>query len=378
MGTPRFTPEFKEEAVRQVTERGYSVADVSERLGVSAHSLYKWVRSVKPDNSEHQAQDLLEARTEILRLKAQLKRTEEERDILKKGSAVLCKGARLKYRFINDHREIWSIVAMCRVLKVARAGFYVWLHRPVSAGEKDNQRLLELIRDAYALSGGVYGYRRVHGDLREIGEVCSRNRVARIMKRNRIQAVHGYKVPRGVRGRPSLIAPNRVQREFTVVKPNQVWVTDITYIRTWQGWLYLAVVIDLFARNVVGWSMKPTLSRELALDALLMAVWRRKPADSVVVHSDQGSQYGSDDWQWFCRANNLEPSMSRRGNCWDNAVAESFFSSLKKERVRKRIYKTRDMARADIFDYIEVFYNRTRRHSHLGGVSPEAFEKASP
>ncbi|MEV9293918.1 MULTISPECIES: IS3 family transposase [Enterobacteriaceae] len=378
MGTPRFTPEFKEEAVRQITERGYSIAEVSERLGVSAHSLYKWLRAVKPDNNGQQAQDLLDARTEILRLKAQLKRTEEERDILKKGSAVLCKGARLKYRFINDHREIWSIVTMCRVLKVSRAGFYVWLHNPVSAGEKDNQRLLALIRDSYTLSGGVYGYRRIHGDLREIGEVCSRNRVAKIMRKNRIQAIHGYKVPRGTRGRPSLIAPNRVQREFTVVKPNQVWVTDITYIRTWQGWLYLAVVIDLFARNVVGWSMKPTLSRELALDALLMAVWRRKPSENVIVHSDQGSQYGSDDWQRFCRANNLAPSMSRRGNCWDNAVAESFFSSLKKERIRKRIYKTRDMARADIFDYIEVFYNRNRRHSHLGGVSPEAFEKASP
>ncbi|WP_207516736.1 IS3 family transposase [Enterobacter roggenkampii] len=378
MGTPRFTPEFKEEAVRQITERGYSISEVSERLGVSAHSLYKWLRAVKPDNNGQQAQDLLDARTEILRLKAQLKRTEEERDILKKGSAVLCKGARLKYRFINDHREIWSIVTMCRVLKVARAGFYVWLHNPVSAGEKDNQRLLALIRDSYTLSGGVYSYRRIHGDLREIGEVCSRNRVAKIMRKNRIQAIHGYKVPRGTRGRPSLIAPNRVQREFTVVKPNQVWVTDITYIRTWQGWLYLAVVIDLFARNVVGWSMKPTLSRELALDALLMAVWRRKPSENVIVHSDQGSQYGSDDWQRFCRANNLAPSMSRRGNCWDNAVAESFFSSLKKERIRKRIYKTRDMARADIFDYIEVFYNRNRRHSHLGGVSPEAFEKASP
>ncbi|MCQ0649385.1 IS3 family transposase, partial [Klebsiella pneumoniae] len=133
----------------------------------------------------------------------------------------------------------------------------------------------------------------------------------------------------------------------------------------------------LFARNVVGWSMKPTLSRELALHALMMAVWRRKPDGEVIVHSDQGSQYGSDDWQHFCRANNLAPSMSRRGNCWDNAVAESFFSSLKKERIRKRIYKTRDMARADIFDYIEVFYNRNRRHSHLGGVSPKAFEQAS-
>ena len=151
--------------------------------------------------------------------------------------------------------------------------------------------------------------------------------------------------------------------------PNKAWVTDITYIRTWQGWLYLAVVLDLYARKVVGWSMKPTLAKELALDALLMAVWRRKPKHKVIVHSDQGSQYGSVDWKRFCLAHQLEPSMSRRGNCWDNATAESFFSSLKKQRIRKRIYKTRDMARADVFDYIEVFYNRTRRHSHLGGVS---------
>ncbi|MGU3448313.1 IS3 family transposase [Enterobacteriaceae bacterium C34A] len=377
MGTPRFTPEFKEEAVRQITERGYSVAEVSDRLGVSAHSLYKWLRAIKPDNSEQHARDLLEAKSEILKLRAQLKRTEEERDILKKGRAVLCKGARLKYRFINEHRTVWGVMTMCRVLNVARAGFYAWLHNPVSARDKDNQRLLMLIRDSYSLSGGVYGYRRVHDDLNEIGETCGKNRVGRIMQLNRIKAVRGYKAPRRIAGRPSIVAPNRVQRQFTVVRANQVWVTDITYIRTWQGWLYLAVVIDLFARNVVGWSMKPTLSRELALDALMMAVWRRKPDGEVIVHSDQGSQYGSDDWQRFCRANHLAPGMSRRGNCWDNAVAESFFSSLKKERIRKRIYKTRDLARADIFDYIEVFYNRARRHSHLGGVSPEAFEQAS-
>ena len=154
-------------------------------------------------------------------------------------------------------------------------------------------------------------------------------------------------------------------------------MTDITYIRTWQGWLYLAVVVDLYTRKVVGWSMSASLSRDLALDALLMAVCRRKPDGRVVVHSDQGSQYGSDDFRRFCRSHNLEPSMSRRGNCWDNAVAESFFSSLKKERIRKRVYKTRDLARADIFDYIEVFYNRTRRHSHLGGISPEAFESVA-
>lgn len=150
--------------------------------------------------------------------------------------------------------------------------------------------------------------------------------------------------------RPAIVTPNLLQREFTAVRPNQAWVTDITYIRTWQGWLFLAVVMDLYARNIVGWSMKPSLAKEIALDALLMAVWRRKPTNPVVVHSDQGSQYGSDDWFRFCKSNNLEPSMSRRANCWDDAVAESFFSSLKKEGVKKRAYKTRELARADIFD----------------------------
>jgi putative transposase len=283
----------------------------------------------------------------------------------------------VKYRFMNEHRHLYSLVLMCRVLQVARAGFYQWLHKPFSDRAVENQRLVGVIRDSYVASGGVYGANRVFGDLREAGETCGRHRVARLMRINKIKALRGYKAPRPIAGRPSILAPNRLNREFTVEAPNQAWVTDITYIRTWQGWLYLAVVVDLYARKVVGWSMKPTLARELALDALLMAVWRRKPKGRVLVHSDQGSQYGSDDWRRFCLANNLEPSMSRRGNCWDNAVAESFFSSLKTERIRKRIYKTRELARADIFDYIEVFYNRTRRHSHLGQVSPEAFERAS-
>ena len=149
------------------------------------------------------------------------------------------------------------------------------------------------------------------------------------------------------------------------------------YIRTWQDWLYLAVVVDLYSRKVVGWSIKPTLARELVLDALLMALVRRRPKAPVIVHPDQGTQNGSDDWMRFCQSNGLTPSMSRRGNRWDNAVAESFFSSLKNERIKRRVYKTRDLARADLFDYIEAFYNRTRRHGHLGGISPEAFEMAS-
>jgi putative transposase len=197
------------------------------------------------------------------------------------------------------------------------------------------------------------------------------------MKQGRIRAMRSYKRPRYVAGKLSVVTPDRLQRDFTADQPDQVWVTDITYIRTWQGWLYLAAVMDLYSRKIVGWSMKPTLARDLVIDALLMAVWRRKPTRHVLVHSDQGSQYGSDDWHRFCRDHGLEPSMSRRGTCWDNAVAESFFSSLKKERVRRKIYPTREDARADLFDYIELFYNPRRRHSHNGGVSPEAFERAS-
>lgn len=258
---------------------------------------------------------------------------------------------------------------MCRVLGVARAGFYAWLHNPLSDRAIEDLRLLELIRDSYAASSCVYGSPRVFGDLREVGETCEKHRVARIMRTHMMRVVRGYKTPRHVAGRPSILNSNRLNREFTVAEPDRAWVTDITYIRTWQGWLYLAVVMDLHSRMIIGWSMKPTLARELVPDALLMALWRRRPRQRVIVHSDQGTQYGSEDWTRFCQANHLDPSMSRRGNCWDNAVAEFFFSSLTKERIRKRIHRTRELARADVFDYIEVFYNRTRRHSHVGGCS---------
>ncbi len=266
---------------------------------------------------------------------------------------------------------------MCRVLKVQRSGFYAWLKTPRSARTREDARLVGLIRQAWQASGGVYGSPRIWCDLREAGETCGENRVARLMRLHKLQAIRTYKQPRFRYGAPGRLSPNRLDRRFTVERPDTVWVTDITYIRTWEGWLYLAVVLDLFSRAVIGWSMKPTLHRDLVLDALLMAVWRRRPKEAVLVHSDQGSQYGSDDWRRFCREHGLEPSMSRRGNCWDNAVAESFFSNLKKERIRRKIYRTRDEARADVFDYIEIFYNRTRRHSHIGMQSPYAFEQAS-
>jgi putative transposase len=196
------------------------------------------------------------------------------------------------------------------------------------------------------------------------------------MRLNEIRAVDGYRTRHYSATKPSALIPNLLNRQFDVAHPNKAWVTDITYIRTWEGWLYLAVVMDLFSRKIVGWSTRPTIHRELVLEAVLRAVRSRRPRGTVI-HSDQGCQYGSDDWRRFCRTNRLEPSMSRRGNCWDNAVAESFFGSLEKERIKKRIYKSRELATSDIHDYIELFYNPTRRHSHVGGVSPEAFEAAA-
>lgn len=273
------------------------------------------------------------------------------------------------------HRREFQLTTMCRVLRVHRSGFYAWMKTPRSRRAVEDERIVKKIRASYQASYGVYGSPRIHRDLREGGETCGKHRVARLMRINGLRAIRGYKKPRYRAGKPALVAPNRLEQNFSAAAPDRVWVTDITYIRTFEGWLYLAVVVDLYSRIVVGWSMKPSLSRELVLDALLMAIWRRRPMQPVIVHSDQGSQYGSDDALRFFKDHRLIPSMSRRGNCFDNAVAESFFSSLKKERIRRRIYRSRAEARADVFDYIEVFYNRIRRHSHLGQLSPHVFEK---
>jgi putative transposase len=279
------------------------------------------------------------------------------------------------YEFIKENRDHFDTKMMCRVLEVTRSGYYAWLNEPISRRAQEDIRLLRLIRASFVASHGIYGAPRVFLDLREAGETCSKHRVTRLMRVNKIRAVRGYRTRQRSVSKPSELVPNVLLRNFDVTRPNKAWVTDITYIRTWQGWLYLAVVMDLFSRLIVGWATRPTIGRELALDAIMMAVRRRRPKRTII-HSDQGSQYGSDDWRRFCLSNHLEPSMSRRGNCWDNAVAESFFSSLKKERIKKRIYKNREIAHADISEYIESFYNRTRRHSHLGGVSPEDFEAA--
>jgi putative transposase len=262
------------------------------------------------------------------------------------------------------------------MLMVHPSGFYAWLKRPFSKRALEDKRQVGLLKKAWDDSGKVYGYRKLHDDLQDQGETCCPNRVARLTRMAGIKAQIGYRHRSGTYGgKPSVAVNNTLDRQFDVTVPDTAWVTDITYIKTIEGFVYLAVVIDLFSRRVVGWSMQSRQTTDLVLQALLMAVWRRKPKEKVLIHSDQGSQFNSIDWASFLKQHNLEHSMSRRGNCHDNAVAESFFNLLKRERVRRKTYKTRDDARQDVFDYIEMFYNPQRKHAKNGMLSPVEFER---
>lgn len=282
----------------------------------------------------------------------------------------------MRYAFIKAHRPEFSVRVMCRMLCVHPSGFYAWLKRPFSNRAVEDIRQTGLLKDAWEDSGKVYGYRKLHDDLRDRGETCCPNRVARLASLAGIRAQIGYRRRSGkYGGKPSIAVNNTLDRQFDVNTPDKFWVTDITYIKTYEGFAYLAVVIDLFSRRVVGWAMQGRQTTDLVLQALLMAVWRRKPAGKVLVHSDQGSQFTSIDWASFLKQHNLEHSMSRRGNCHDNAVVESFFNLLKRERIRRKTYKTRDEARQDVFDYIEMFYNPQRKHARNGMLSPINFEK---
>ncbi|HHS9581646.1 TPA: IS3 family transposase [Raoultella planticola] len=372
MSGKRYPEEFKIEAVKQVVDRGYSVASVATRLDITTHSLYAWIKKYGSDSSTNKEES--DAQAEIRRLQKELKRVTDERDIFKKSRGVLRKAVRLRYAFIRDNTCCWPVRLLCRVLDVHPSGFYAWLQQPHSQRHQADLRLTGQIKQFWLESGCVYGYRKIHLDLRDSGQQCGVNRVWRLMKRVGIKAQVGYRSPRARKGEASIVSPNRLQRQFNPDAPDERWVTDITYIRTHEGWLYLAVVVDLFSRKIIGWSMQSRMTKDIVLNALLMAVWRRNPQKQVLVHSDQGSQYTSHEWQSFLKSHGLEGSMSRRGNCHDNAVAESFFQLLKRERIKKKIYGTREEARSDIFDYIEMFYNSKRRHGSSEQMSPTEYE----
>jgi putative transposase len=307
-----------------------------------------------------------------------VRRFPEIREEPKKSRGLLRAGVEVKFGFVATHRGIWPITVQCGALGVSRSGFYAWRRRAPSARARTDAQILQTIRASFALSDQTYGARRMLTEVRAAGHSCGRQRVTRLMRSAALRARPRRRALPADPGARALhlVAPNVLAREFTATAPNQKWVADFTYIWTHEGWLYVAVVLDLFSRRVVGWSMQAEMTAQLVTDALLMAVWRRGPATALLHHSDQGSQYTSESFQRLLHELGVSCSMSRSGNVWDNSVMESFFSTLKIERCDRRTYLTRDHARADIFDYIERFYNPLRRHSTLHNQSPVAFEQA--
>ncbi len=283
----------------------------------------------------------------------------------------------MRYTAIQRCCGQYSVRLMCRALGVSRSGFYDWCGRPESRRAQRHRRLVEQIRYFHRLSRETYGSPRIQEDLVAAGERVGTNTVAQLMQRAGIvpKSVRKFKVTTD--SRKTVAAPNLLGRAFTVQRPNERWVTDITGIPTREGWLYLAVIIDLYSRAVIGWAMHPRMKSNLVTDALKMALMRRKVRSPLLLHSDQGSQYAAVDYQAMLALNGIDCSMSRKGNCWDNAVAESFFHSLKTELVHHEDYRSRHAAKTSIFEYIEVFYNRQRRHSHVGQVAPLVFEQAA-
>jgi putative transposase len=283
----------------------------------------------------------------------------------------------MKFGFIAKHRGIWPARWLCEALGVSRGGFYAWLTRPRSQRSRSDEELGVKVRASFLASGRTYGVRRVWRDLLTEGMSCGLHRIERLM---RLQALKAR--PRRRRRPPDLgerpataVAANVLNRTFEASAPNRKWIADFTYVWTTEGWLYVAVVIDLFSRRVVGWSMSAAMTAQLVTDALVMAIWRRGKPEALLHHSDRGSQYTSEQFQRLMADHGVVCSMSRSGNVWDNAAMESFFSSLKTERTARKLYRTRDEAKADVFDYIERFYNPKRRHSRVGYMSPMEFER---
>jgi len=281
----------------------------------------------------------------------------------------------MRYRFIQTHKDQFHIWIMCRIFGVSRSGYYSWLNRPLSDRAQSNEKLLVTIKSVHKKSKKTYGSPRIHSQLIKDGIICSRGRVARLMRNAGICAIQKRKFVVTTDSKHDLpVFENLLNRQFNIDMLNTVWTADITYIPTGEGWLYLSAVMDLCSKGIAGWSMDNRMKTDLVSNALMMAYGRRNPSIGLLHHSDRGSQYASEDYQKLLKGYGMQASMSRKGDCWDNAPMESFFHTLKTELTHHKIYQTHEEARRDIFEYIEVFYNRQRLHSSLGYKSPMEFE----
>ena len=365
------SPEFRSEALKLAERIGVTAA--ARELSLYESQLYNW-RS-KQQNQQTSSERELEMSTEIARLKRQLAERDEELAILQKAATYFAK--RLKYVFIEKHQAEFSIKAMCRVLRVARSGWYTWCQRRtrISTRQQFRQHCDSVVLAAFTRSKQRYGAPRLTDELRAQGYPFNVKTVAASLRRQGLRAKASRKFsPVSYRAHGLPVSENLLEQDFYASGPNQKWAGDITYLRTDEGWLYLAVVIDLWSRAVIGWSMSPRMTAQLACDALQMALWRRKRPRNVIVHTDRGGQYCSADYQAQLKRHNLRGSMSAKGCCYDNACVESFFHSLKVECIHGEHFISREIMRATVFNYIECDYNRWRRHSWCGGLSPEQFE----
>ncbi|EJA5030588.1 IS3 family transposase [Salmonella enterica] len=363
------TPEFRLEALKLAERIG--IAAAARELSLYESQLYTWRSKQQQQLTSSERESELAA--ENARLKRQLAEQTEELAILPKGRDILREAPEMKYVFIEKHQAEFSIKAMCRVLRVARSGWYVWCSRRHQISRRQQFRLA---CDAAVLRAFT-GAKQRYGAPRLADELPAYNikTIAASLRRQGLRAKAARKFrPVSYREHSLPVSENLLKQDFYASGPNQKWAGDITYLRTDEGWLYLAVVIDLWSRSVIGWSMSPRMTAQLACDALQMALWRRKRPENVIVHTDRGGQYCSADYQALLKRHNLRGSMSAKGCCYDNACAESFFHSLKVECIHGERFISQEMMRTTVFNYIECDYNRWRRHSACGGLSPEQFE----
>ncbi|WP_113707532.1 IS3 family transposase [Escherichia coli] len=363
------TPEFRNEALKLAERIG--VAAAARELSLYESQLYAWRSKQQQQMSSSERESELAA--ENVRLKRQLAEQAEELAILQKAATTLREAPEMKYVFIENHRAEFSIKAMCRVLRVARSGWYVWLWRRHQMSLRQQFRLTcdAAVHKAFFEAKQRYGAPRLADEMPEFNIKT----IAASLRRQGLRAKASRKFsPVSYRAHGLPVLENLLEQDFSASGPNQKWAGDITYLRTDEGWLYLAVVIDLWSRAVIGWSMSLRMTAQLACDALQMALWRRRRPESVIVHTDRGGQYCSGDYQALLKRHNLRGSMSAKGYCYDNACVESFFHSLKVEYIHGERFSSREIMRATVFNYIECDYNRWRRHSACGGLSPEQFE----
>ncbi|MBA6379170.1 MULTISPECIES: IS3 family transposase [unclassified Colwellia] len=373
-----YSKEFKLDAIALVRDQNYAVAEAARNLDVSAQVLGRWIKEAENDDGHAFRGNgkLTPEQDEIRKLKAQVKRLEMERENIKKSDGLLCQRNEVKYSFVTQHKKIWPVILMCRVLGIKSNNYYSYQKRKAQRPiDTTHQEMLEWVKDIAKFSDNTYGERRIQKALNALSFPVSRRKTAQLMKEANVWVRYKkkYKVTTNSEHNKPVYA-NELEQDFDVQQPNQAWVQDITYIWTSEGWLYLAIVIDLYSRKVVGWSMGSRMKAQLVCDALTMAMWQRKPKAGLIVHSDQGVQYASHQYRRILRLHGFVGSMSKKGCCWDNAVAESFFGSLKQERVHWRNYRTRYAAQQDVLNYITMWYNSNRMHSYLGYQNPNEFE----